>query len=238
MNIFASRRKLVRVLAITGAVSAFAIATATAAFKLRISADNGATFPVQVTDNGVGDSNGTAGVILWSGAVGGFNVVVNVAQSKPVIGSATQPQLDLNVTVSQGGGAGGTLWMETTDTGFTGGGGSLNGTAGGTQPGGAQSTVQWDGWTDSTNAEFGTGGLHVAFGPTNANPFNFVGNTNGVIGTPFSMTNRVRINMVNSNGTITGDFNLQVVPEGSSLALVLPGLAPLGLILRKRMKKA
>ncbi len=229
---------MMRGIAITGAVSIFAIASATAAFKLRISADGGATFPVQITDEVAGDgAMGTPGVILWSGAVGGFNVVVNVAQSKPAIGAANMPQLDLNVTASTAGGAGGTLWMETTDTNYTGGGGSLVGVAGGTQPGGIISSVQWDTWTDSTNAEFGTGGLHVAMAPTNANPFGFSGAVNGVIAAPFSMTNRVQLTMRPNAGTITGDFNSQVVPEGSSLALVLPGLAPLGLILRRRMKK-
>lgn len=238
-TMFNRKSRFVRASAVGAAVLVFVAATATAAFKLRISADGGVTFPVQVTDGGVGDlSAGANGVIIWSGAVGGFNVVVNVAQSKPAVGSASNPVLDLNVTATTAGGAGGTLWMETTDTSFTGGGGGLVATAGGTQPGGAISTVQWDGWTDATNAEFGTGGLHVGFAPTNANPFTFAGQQNGVTGANYSMTNRVRIAMGPNAQTITGDFNLSTVPEGSSLALLLPGLAPLGLILRRRMKKA
>jgi len=232
-----SRRRLVRVLAIAGAVSIFAIGTATAAFKLRLSADNGATFPVVITDNGPGDLNLMSGIIVWSGSVGGFNVIVDTAQSKPVVGGVSNPVLDLNVTATTAGGAGGTLWMETTDTGYTGGGGGLVASAGGTQPGDATSSVQWDVYSDPTNAEFGTGGLHIGFGPSNTNPFAFTGNTNGALGSPFSLTNRVRITMNPNQQTITGDFNLSTVPEGNSLAMLLPGLAPLGLILRRRMKK-
>lgn len=238
-GLLARRRRLVRGLAIAAAVLVFTIGTAKALFQLRLSVDNGATFPVLVTDNGGGDLNPLPGVILWSGSLGGFNVIVNTAQSKPVIGSAVNPQLDLNVTASTAGGAGGTLWMEATDTDFLGGGSTLVGIAGGTQPGGATSTVQWDGFTSNTNTEFATsGGAHLAFAPTNANPFTFVGSTGGVIGSPYSLTNRVRITMGANAGTITGDFNLQVVPEGSSFAMLLPGLLPLGLVLKRRMKKA
>lgn len=231
---FNRRSKLVRGAAIAGAIGVFAAATAVAAFRMRLSVDGGATFPVDITDNGVGDSNGAVGAITWIGSIGGFQINVDTAQSKPVLGSGNQPQLDLSVVATSSTG-GGTLLIETTDTGFTGGGGSLVATAGGTQP--PNSSVSFDAYTDATNAEYGKTGLHVALGPTSANPFTLAGSKNGNPGSPFSMTNSVAITL-RGNGTITGDFNAQVVPEGSSLALVLPGLAPLGLILRRRMKKA
>lgn len=229
------KRRAARMLALFGAITIFAMATATAAFKLRVSVNGGLTFPINVVDNGVGDLNPMLGVIVSSGSAGGFNVVVNTAQSKPVVGSLVNPNLDLNVTVTSAGGIGGPIMIETTDTGFA-GGGSMVDIGGGTQPGGGISTVQWDTWADSSNVEFGTGGVHIGFGPTVASPFMFSGSASGVITAPYSMTNRVTINMIANQGTLTGDFNSQVLPEGSSLALLIPGLLPIGTILWRRRR--
>ena len=57
---------------------------------------------VIVQDNAAGDSIGMSGAISFATAAFGYTLVVNTSQSKPVIGSATAPQLDLSFVVTSG----------------------------------------------------------------------------------------------------------------------------------------
>src|SRR5689334_10599206 len=52
-----------------------------------------------VTDNGIGDNAAPLGVIAAAGVNAfGFSFILNLAQSKPLIGSPASPHLDLNFT--------------------------------------------------------------------------------------------------------------------------------------------
>ncbi len=55
------------------------------------------TGPIIVTDNGAGDTIPGTGAINFSVAAFGYSLVVNTSQSKPVLGSAAAPQLDLTL---------------------------------------------------------------------------------------------------------------------------------------------
>src|SRR5678815_3882653 len=56
-----------------------------------------------VQDNGAGDSFAGAGAINFTAAAFGYTFLVNTSQSKPMLGSATDPQLDLNFTATSNG---------------------------------------------------------------------------------------------------------------------------------------
>ena len=83
---------------------------------LTISITQGATTFI-VADGSALDMSGAAGVVTFIGNVGSFSVNVSTGISKPVVGSPTFPQLDLN-SVDVSSGAGGTLVLKVTDTDF------------------------------------------------------------------------------------------------------------------------
>ena len=90
-----------------------------------------------VQDNGAGDSFAGAGAINFTGAAFGYTFLVNTSQSKPMVGSAAAPQLDLNFTATSNGTAG-NVFLYASDTGFTLASGSALLTLGGTNSGGAE----------------------------------------------------------------------------------------------------
>ena len=77
-------------------------APANAVFVARICNDLGCAGgdDVLVQDNAAGDSIGMSGAISFSTSAFGYTLEVNTSQSKPVIGSATAPQLDLSFVVT------------------------------------------------------------------------------------------------------------------------------------------
>ena len=75
---------------------------------------------VLVQDNAVGDLIGMTGAISFATSAFGYTLEVNTSQSKPVIGSATAPQLDLSFVVT-GSGAG-NVFLYASDTDFLSGG--------------------------------------------------------------------------------------------------------------------
>jgi hypothetical protein len=236
INILNSRKRLVRTLAIAGVISLFTIATASAAFKLRLTTGGGAT--VTVTD---GDLDG---VVNFTGALGSFTVNVTTGLSKPTLGNANLAFMDLN-SVNVSGGAADTLLIELTDTGF-----SLTGnpalatqlsTGGGTLTAGAGSSVDFTAAVDTgaggTNEFTYPAGTAITSGPFGSGAFAFSQSNQVALGGPFAMSQKVFINLTAGGGIVSFDHEHKVlVPEASSLALLLPGLAPLGLVLRRRLK--
>ena len=91
------------------------------------------------------------GWVTFMGTLGNFSVNVTTGLTKPEIGSADWPYLDLNsVNVSQGTG---TLTIMWTDTGFTNASaiGAFESRIGGTTDG----TLSFQAYLDTSNAEFG-----------------------------------------------------------------------------------
>lgn len=160
---------------------------------------------------------GTAGVITYSGAVGGFTVNVATGVSKPNLGP--MPQLHLN-SVNVSGGAG-TLHIELTDTGFVAPGGSveLRSWIGGTTTG----TVSYEQILDPDNAEFALpadgNDVVISGGPLGSGAFAEEKLAAlGVLAGPFSLTENVTI--VHTGSGITSlDIDSSVIPEPASIAI-------------------
>lgn len=90
-------------------------APANAVLSLRLSADNGVTWQT-VEDGGPDDENATTGIVTFTGTVGVFDLTVNTATSKPVVGSDVAPRIQLGgLNVSSGPG---TLIIQVSETDF------------------------------------------------------------------------------------------------------------------------
>jgi hypothetical protein len=219
--------------------------TASAAFKLRLFS---VVDPIGVTieDNvSAEDSNPLAGVIEFSGAIGGFSVSnTTTGLSKPTLGSPFSAHMDLNsVNVS---GSADKLTIMLTDVDFEPApAGLLRGAAGGTTRG----LIEFWAYKNDSNEEFDTtnpeaaihigpfgsvGGGLVAFAGSDADPHDPIGNK-------YSMTLVAEVEhgagaAVNSSF----DFDVEnVVPVPAGLVLALSGVPFFGLAyLRRRLKKS
>ncbi len=203
--------------------------SADAAFRLRASADGGATYFIDAVDADLD------GVIITSGVTGGTTINVNVGSSKPFTGSAAAPELSLGFVLLQGPFASAkTITIEVTDTGFTplNTGGGFTASIGGTlSPG--NSTVTYDAFASATNAEYSQTGTTVQVGPFSGPSIAFSGQ--GFLANPasdpYSLTSFVTVDLVASGLTgydVSGNAKITAVPAPAGVALLMTGLPLLG----------
>ena len=141
-------KKALRFVLLAAAILA-AASNAPAALRLRVS-DGTVPGTKIIQDQDVDDMDPQVGVVMYSGSVGAtWTLTLSSGLSKPLLGSAALPRLDLN-TANASSGAGGTLTIEMTDTDFTGNGpGAMS--VGGSSPG----SVVFKTYSDNSNVEFG-----------------------------------------------------------------------------------
>jgi len=240
----------VRNLALLAAISAFGL-TASGPAKASLvaaicdTAACGGTAGVDfflVQDNGTGDGNPATGVISMSNGttpINGYSVIFNTSQSKPVIGSAAAPQLDLSFGVTSSSTPTGSIFMYASDTGFTKGGsfllslGGTNSGLSGTVGGG----IRLENSNSNTPLDT-TSSLIALIGPLSGNPFS--GTANGTFaptGDLFALTLGLQVTR-STAGTTTGDFNLSSsVPEPSTWAMMILGFVGVGFMAYRRKDK-
>jgi hypothetical protein len=193
----------------------------------------GATHAIIVQDNGAGDTSSVTGAINFTTSAFGFSFLVNTSQSKPLIGSATAPQLDLTFTATSDA-AGGSVFLFASDTDFRTGGPYLL-AIGGTNSGGS-GTVTGRAWggTSNTALDFSPANLFDSIGPLSGTSFSgSAGATLTPTVNPFSLTLGAAITRTTA-GTTTGDVNLSAVPEPSTWAMMIIGFFGIGFLAYRR----
>jgi len=191
-----------------------------------------------VQDNAAGDTIPLVGAINFSVSGAGYALAVNTSQSKPVIGSATAPQLDLTFTATTVAGGGGNVFLYVSDTDFLSPGNFLM-TLGGTNSGGSGSVTgrAWGG-TDNAPLSFSPANLLATIGPLTGP--NYTGLDDGLLNpavSPYSLTIGLAISR-STPGTTTGDLNFSAaIPEASTWAMIILGFAGVGFIAYHRKKQ-
>jgi hypothetical protein len=212
---------------IAAALAAGAMSAAHAAATLSFQVDGGAI--VQCADGTACDLNPVAGVVTFSGDLGGgFLVNVSTGLSKPLL-NGMPVLMDLNsVDVNVDAGAH-TLTIMFSDTDFL-NTGSLFGEFGGTLSTGAGGTITAEAFYSLDNALFDLANSLGEIGPFGSGPFS--GSTSGTaVGwAPYSLTQVLRLT-TNGFTVFSGDASINV-PEPGTLALT--GLALLALAGRRR----
>jgi hypothetical protein len=197
---------------------------------LRLTSSGGAT--QTVTDGGAGDVNATEGAVVFVSALGAEWIVnVTTGLSKPLLGSAGAPELDLN-SVNLSSASGGWLDVELTDTGFTAqDAASFVASIGGTTNG----SVSYKTYFDASNTAFGKATELTTFGGVGP----AFANTAGAIlssPTPYSLTLLVRITHLGSQAS---SFDATVkVPEPGTLLLLGAGCLALAVTRRRSLRPA
>ena len=185
-----------------------------------------------IVDNQTGDVlNTTLGAVEYSGPWNGFTITVDTGETKPIIGTATDPQLDLNFTVTSPGA--GSLWIYFSETGFT-ANGTLFDSIGGTVAGGGTVTDIVGIGTDFQNL------ASVArIGPLSATLPNggYSSSTTGAVNLTANDQLWIGVQVVfgNGGGVTSGNKNVSLeLPDGGATVMLLgAALSALGLFRKK-----
>jgi len=174
------------------------------------------------------------GDITFSGTFGSFILNLHSGLSKPALGTAAVPHMDLTFRASST--ITDTLLVEISDQGFSTSPLAMAAKIGGTLSGGITS-VKADATFDSGNVLFG-GAAPPGYTQTfTTGSFAGTGGFQVTGATPYSLTQRILITATGA-GLTSGDFEINAVPAPAGLVLALSATPVLGIGAWLRRRKA
>ena len=161
---------------------------------------------ITVVDDGPGDHLSVPGTILLQTNVGVWNTVISTVQTKPILGSATDPEMDVNIQATSV--AAGSLRVVFSDNSFGPATGTLHANVTGNVITGAVSTVSYNVFGDPANVVGATTVLIASTGtrslPTGATAYGPL-----ALGAPFSLTQVLQL-LASGATSINADASLYV----------------------------
>lgn len=217
---------------VAAAVALLSSNTADAGFQLKFT--NGANTLI-VNDGGINDSNANSGGIELGGTpftFAGFSIKVTAGSSKPSVGSAANPTMDLQYTVTRGAGVG-SLTIELTDTGFTWTPNSMNLSVGGTN---LTSSQLFSAGASSSNTMYDMSSASTSIGAFSGSSFSGDKDFGYAGASPYALTLKTILTFTNSTSKAFGSMTLtSAVPEPASMAVW--GLGALGLVVARKRRQ-
>lgn len=165
------------------------------------------------------DASSGLGLVTWIGSVGNFGITLTSGITKPTIGSATDPKMEIiSFDATYLGSGGGTLDVEFSEMDFalpaTGWSTSIGGTSDG--------TVTIETWLDNSNTLFGTATQLASLGTYTGPHFSGTFDTNLTTppSDPYSLTTHVTIIHANANETTNFGTKLTTIPDPAAVFLL------------------
>jgi hypothetical protein len=193
---------------------------------------NGANPVISVVDNGAGDLSSLTGVVAVVTNVGVWNLVINVGETKPAVGSITNPVMDLSIQASSTSASPTLLALTFSDNNFALTNGVLTATLSGHIVSGAGENVAYYVFDDPGNGVGNQINQITGIGATLAVSTNTAAAF--AVTAPYSLTQVVDIT---TTGPTSNSIDLSfqaTIPEPSTIALV--GLGLVGALAIRRRK--
>jgi hypothetical protein len=197
-----------------------------------LSISDGVNPVITVFDNLAGDMNLATGELTVSTNIGVWTLSISTGLSKPVLGGATNPVMDLVIQASSTGA--GSLTYKFSDNNFGPAPGTLKSAISGHVISGAPTTVDYSVYGDQGNTALALTTLLTTTG-TNSLPILTSNSGPLALSSPFSLTEVVQLTASGASA-VSVDASLSVIPEPSTTTLTFLGLAFLvvGLARRRR----
>jgi hypothetical protein len=210
------------------ALSAVAAAGTTLATPTLKITDLSTLASVTITDQLPGDANGAVGAVTWVGSLGTWTINVDTGTTKPALGSAVNPRMDLAFLGVSGGA--GSLRIQFSETGFGPAMGGGLSQIGGTTEG----TVSFANYYDGANTLLAETTLINGGGPLGPGAFSDnIGHGPISPPTPYSLT--LDLSIVHTAAGATSGDDFLCVPDGG-LTVSLLGFAMVSVgYLRRRL---
>lgn len=181
---------------------------------------------IAIADNGSGDLVPLTGELFVQTNVGVWYLSISLAVTKPILGSTTDPIMDLQITANSS--AAGSLRLILSDSDFGPASGILNATMTGHVVSGAPVNQTYDVYGDPANV-VGATTVHIASTGTTPMPTTATGSGVLALATPFSLTQVVEVDAFGAT-SLSGEASFHVVvPEPGTVGLGALGLMVLGL---------
>jgi|ERR1017187_796648 hypothetical protein len=177
---------------------------------------------ISINDNGLGDLNAASGELTVSTNVGVWSLSISSGATKPALGSATNPVMDIVVQASST--AAGSLRYVFSDNGFGPASGTLNATVSGHVISGAASTVDYSVYGDPGNV---VGVLTTLLTTTVTIPLPVLTSNSGplALSTPFSLSEVVQLTASGASAvSVDASLNVTPIPEPGTAGLTFLGL--------------